>query len=74
MSNSMTNDYFAFMSAKGEQGQPKRRPLAVGQTVRPTQSADVIDFVFEETQIEVVESVASDTLIQRMFKRRANAS
>ena len=42
-------------------------------------SADTIDFVAEEpqievvAQIEVVESFVSDTMIQRMFKRRSSA-
>lgn len=74
MSNSMTNDYFSFMSAKWEQGQPKRRSPVAAQAQKPTMSGDVIDFVAEEPQIEVVESFVSDTLIQRMFKRRSTAS
>jgi hypothetical protein len=36
----------------------------------PDLSADTIDFV-EEPQIEVVESIASDTIIERIFKRFA---
>jgi hypothetical protein len=66
MSNSMSDDYFSFMSEKWEKGPAKRRPPAA-TLVRPS---DTIDFV-EETQIEVVESIVSDTMIQRIFKRFA---
>ena len=67
MSNSMSEDYFSFMSSKWEDKSNKQRPRAVAPTtsVRPS---DIIDFV-EESQIEVTESPLSDTMIQRVFKR-----
>jgi hypothetical protein len=70
MSNSMKNDYFSFMSDKREQSAAKRpaAPLA-----KPPRSADTIDFVDETTsQIEVVESIASDTMIHRVRTRWNN--
>jgi len=71
MSNSMMNDYFSFMSDKGESKQSKRRPPVAGQPLNPRMSADTIDFVGEEPQIDVVESFVSDTTIQRIFNRRS---
>ena len=67
MSNSMSDDYFSFMSSKWEDKHSKQRPrvVAPATSVRPS---DIIDFV-EEPQIEVTESIASDTMIERMFKR-----
>ena len=73
MSNSMMNDYFSFMSDRGESQQSKRRPPAAVQPVKTRMSADTIDFVEQEPQIEVIESFVSDTTIQRIFKRRSNA-
>ncbi len=73
MSNSMTNDYFSFMSAKWEHGESKRRPSAA-HSMKPTISGDTIDFVVDEPRIEVVESFVSDTMIQRIFRRRSNAA
>ena len=67
MSNSMSNDYFSFMSSKWEDKHAKQRP----PTKAPTTSvlpSDTIDFV-EEPQIEVTESFVSDTMIQRIFNR-----
>jgi hypothetical protein len=72
MSNSMTNDYFSFMSDRWENKQSKRRPLSAVQSVKPKMSTDTIDFVVEEAQIEVVESFVSDTMIQRIFRCRSN--
>jgi hypothetical protein len=67
MSNSMSDDYFSFMSSKWEDKSAKQRPptKATTTSVRPS---DIIDFV-EESQIEVTESPASDTMIQRIFKQ-----
>jgi hypothetical protein len=75
MSNSMENDYFSFMSDRREQSVSKRparhsaplaKPLKSADTMK---SADTIDFVQETSQIEVVESIASDTMIQRVRTR-----
>jgi len=71
MSNSMTNDYFSFMSDRGESKQSKRRPPAAGQPLKSRTSGDTIDFVEEEPQIDVVETFVSDTTIQRIFNRRS---
>ena len=65
MSNSLSDDYFSFMSEKWQKEPAMRR--APAKSVRPS---DIIDFV-EEPQIEVVESIVSDTMIQRIFKQFA---
>jgi len=66
MNNSVSEDYFSFMSSKWEDKNAKQRQrvLVPPTTVRPS---DIIDFV-DDSQIEVTESVASDTMIQRIFK------
>ncbi len=68
MSSSMTEDYFSFMSSKWERKDagPRQRLVAPPSPLLPS---DTIDFVVEESQIEVTESVVSDTMIQRIFKR-----
>ena len=70
MNNSMSEDYFSFMSSKWEDKHAKR-----GQRIAPPKvvlrPSDTIDFV-EEPQIEVTESFVSDTTIQRIFKRFVN--
>jgi hypothetical protein len=55
--NARSNDYFSFMAEKTS-----------GETPQPNTftDSDVIEFI-EETQIEVTESVISDTMIQRVF-------
>jgi hypothetical protein len=67
MSVSRANDYFSFMSDKSD---PKRRSHRVGQTPEPKRQTpvlpDTIDFV-EESQIEVIETTASDTIIEKLF-------
>ena len=68
MSNSMSNDYFSFMSSKWEDKSNKQRPRAVAPPTTSVRPSDIIDFV-EESQIEVTESAASDTMIQRIFKQ-----
>ncbi|MEA2947605.1 MAG: hypothetical protein QOI40_2935 [Alphaproteobacteria bacterium] len=68
MSNSMSDDYFSFMSSKWEDKSPNQRPRAVAPPTTSVRPSDIIDFV-EETQIEVTESPLSDTMIQRIFKR-----
>ena len=67
MSNSMSDDYFSFMSSKWEDKHAKQRQPTKAPTtsVKPS---DIIEFV-DDTQIEVTESVASDTMIQRVFKQ-----
>jgi hypothetical protein len=69
MSNSMSDDYFSFMSSKWEDKRAKQTAPAKAPTTSVLPS-DVIDFV-EEPQIEVTESFVSDTMIQRIFKRFA---
>ncbi|HLZ99487.1 MAG TPA: hypothetical protein VKP66_16245 [Steroidobacteraceae bacterium] len=68
MSNSMSEDYFSFMSSKWDNKSDKQRPRAVTAPPASVQPSDIIDFV-EEPQIEVTESPLSDTMIQRVFKR-----
>jgi hypothetical protein len=69
MGDSRGNDYFSFMSDKSES---KRRLHLVGHTPPANQVAktaivgDTIDFV-EEPQIEVIETTASDTIIEKLF-------
>jgi hypothetical protein len=68
MSNSMSDDYFSFMSSKWEDKRTKQRPPMKAPPATSVLPSDTIDFV-EETQIEVTESFVSDTMIQRIFKR-----
>jgi hypothetical protein len=68
MSNSMSDDYFSFMSNKWEDKNATHRPPARALPTTSVRPSDIIDFV-EESQIEVTESVASDTMIQRIFKQ-----
>jgi hypothetical protein len=68
MSNSMSDDYFSFMSSKWEDKHAKQRPPMKAPPTTSVRPSDIIDFV-EETQIEVTESPLSDTMIQRIFKR-----
>jgi hypothetical protein len=74
MSNSMNDDYFSFMSAKGDKGQvtrPQPVPALLDETLpRSVKPEDVVDYV-EEPTIEVTESFVSDTTIQRIFKQFA---
>lgn len=67
MSNSMSDDYFSFMSDRGQRKQATRRTV-FPPAPDPIMQSDIIDFV-EETQIEVTESSISDTMIQRIFRR-----
>ena len=72
MGDSLTNDYFSIMSDKSD---PKRRLKRVGQTSpankmsKPAVLGDTIDYV-EEPQIEVIETAASDTIIEKLFNLR----
>ena len=72
MSNAVIYDYFSFMSDKSD---PKRRLDPVGQTLsakkpaKPAVVGDTIDFV-GESQIEVIETAASDTIIEKLFNLR----
>ena len=72
MGDSLANDYFFFMSDKSD---PKRRLNLVGQAAsakkpaKPMVLGDIIDFV-EEPQIEVIETAASDTIIEKLFNLR----
>jgi hypothetical protein len=68
MSNSMSEDYFSFMSSKWDDKRVKQHQRAVAPPPTSVRPSDIIDFV-EETQIEVTESFVSDTMIQRIFKR-----
>jgi len=67
MSNSMSDDYFSFMSSKWEDKQAPQRQRAVAPPATSVRPSDTIDFV-KEPQIEVTESLVSDTMIQRIFK------
>jgi hypothetical protein len=67
MSNSMSDDYFSFMSSKWEDKRAKQTARAVAPPATSLLPTDVIDFV-EDPQIEVTESFVSDTMIQRIFK------
>ena len=68
MSNSLSNDYFSFMSSKWEDKHAKQRPPTNAPRATSVLPSDIIDFV-EESQIEVTESPLSDTMIQRVFRR-----
>ena len=68
MSNSMMDDYFAFMSDKGASKDPASRNSMAAEPKKPLRQSDTIDFV-DESQIEVIESVVSDTMIERIFKQ-----
>jgi hypothetical protein len=68
MSNSMSDDYFSFMSSKWEDKHTKQRPPTKLPPATSVLPSDTIDFV-EEPQIEVTESFVSDTMIQRIFNR-----
>jgi hypothetical protein len=67
MNNSMSDDYFSFMSNKWEDKRARQHNRAVTPP-KLLAHADTIDFV-EESQFEVTESFVSDTTIQRIFKR-----
>jgi len=68
MSNSMSDDYFSFMSSKWEDKHAKQRPPTNAPRATSVLPSDTIDFV-EEPQIEVTGSFVSDTMIQRIFNR-----
>lgn len=68
MSNSMSDDYFSFMSSKWEDKRAKQAPPMKAPPATSLLPSDIIDFV-EEPQMEVTESFVSDTMIQRIFKR-----
>lgn len=68
MSNSMSDDYFSFMSSKWEDKHAKQSPRVPAPPATSLLPTDTIDFV-EESTIEVTESIASDTMIQRIFKQ-----
>lgn len=68
MNNSMSEDYFAFMSNKWEDTRASPRQRAAAAPPSSLLPSDTIDFV-EEPQIEVTESFVSDTMMQRLFKR-----
>ena len=74
MSNSMTDDYFFFMSNRGT---GKRTETRVSRDPAAVVQSDTIEFVVEpptreESPIEVIESFVSDTMIERLFRRRAD--
>jgi hypothetical protein len=68
MSNSTMDDYFAFMSDKWASKDPASRNSVAAAPKKPQRQSDTIDFV-DESQIEVIESVVSDTMIERIFKQ-----
>jgi hypothetical protein len=65
MSNSMTDDYFAFMSDKWTNKHSSQGQRVVAQPKKVAVRSDTIDFV-DDSQIEVTESFLSDTTIQRI--------
>ena len=74
MSNSMSDDYFSFMSNRGTGRRTENRVPTRPAAVVPS---DTIEFVAEppthvESPIEVLESFISDTMVQRIFRRRAD--
>jgi hypothetical protein len=68
MNSSMSEDYFSFMSNRWEKKYTSPRQRIVAPPSPPLPS-DTIEFVVEESQIEVTESIASDSMIQRIFNR-----
>ncbi len=66
MSNSVTDDYFAFMSNKSSK-LPMPGPVKFDPPKKAATQVDTVDFV-DDTQIEVTESLISDTMIQRIFR------
>jgi hypothetical protein len=68
MNNSISDDYFSFMSSKWEGKHAIQRLPTKAPPATSLLPSDTIDFV-EESQIEVTESFVSDTVIQRIFKR-----
>jgi len=82
----MSDDYFSFMSAKGDKNPdnppahpairtkpaiPKPATPVVDTTLpRSVMPTDIVDYV-EEPTIVVTESFVSDTTIQRIFKQFA---
>ena len=72
MNNSMTDDYFAFMSDKGTSKDSVQGQRKVAQPKKVAIRSDIIDFV-DDSHIEVTESFISDTMIQRIFRPRNGA-
>jgi hypothetical protein len=68
MSNSTMDDYFAFMSDKWASKDPAVRNSIAAAPKKALRQSDTIDFV-DESKIEVIESVVSDTMIERIFKQ-----
>ena len=60
-----SDDYFSFMEERkgGKNPQQIRSPVLVNNSFT---DSDVVEFI-PEPQIEVTESVISDTMIQRVF-------
>jgi len=67
-SRHLAADYFAFMSDKWTSKDPASRNSMAAAPKKPPRQSDTIDFV-DESQIEVIESVVSDTMIERIFKQ-----
>lgn len=67
MSNSMTDDYFAFMSDKSTSKLSPPGPVKFAPPKKVEMQVDTVDFV-DDTQMEVTESSISDTMIQRIFR------
>ena len=67
MRNAQTrsNDYFSFMEERKGGKNPQQIPSAVIANTSFTDS-DVVEFI-AEPEIEVTESVISNTMIQRVF-------
>jgi hypothetical protein len=67
MSNTRSDDYFSFMSAK-KHGTNEQKIRGAALVPDFFTDSDVIEFI-EEPQIEVTESFVSDTIIERIFWR-----
>jgi hypothetical protein len=63
----MSDDYFAFMSARGKGPDAPQHRNTIPAAPKAVMESDTIDFV-EESQMEVTETPLSDTMIQRIFR------
>ena len=72
MSNSMTDDYFAYMSDKSTRNLLMPEPLKVALPKNVAVRVEKVA-VIKDTPIEVTESFVSDTMIQRIFKPQSGA-
>ena len=69
MRNSVSEDYFSFMSERGKSKTSVARPAAV-VPAPAAPSTSKMPGIKAESCMEVTESCISDTMIQQMFKPR----